>query len=237
MTRTIRTLLVICVLCTPFVCGCTEHQPQYGTENQLFLPGRQRQVWAVAPAIDLSGEGVDPLLQADLLFNQLQQVRGLTVIPVNRVAEVYASLRIGQVQSEEQAAVVCDLLGCDALVVPTVTLYDPYNPPKFGASLQLFNKVPSFARPAAVDPRELARQASPQPMDSLPATANFQQAVGVYDASNGSTRQALSLYAQGRHEPVGPLGEKEYLVSMDRYCGFAYYTLIRELVYGAGARR
>ena len=67
-------------------------------------------------------------------------MHGLTVVPVNRVAEVYASLRIEKVQSAEQAAIVCDLLGCDALVVPTMTAYDPYNPPKMGASLQVFRR-------------------------------------------------------------------------------------------------
>src|SRR4051794_31238392 len=93
--------------------GCAEQTPQYGVERQLGFPNRQREVWAVAPAINLSGYGsVDPFLQADLLYAQLQQVRGLTVIPVNRVAEVYATLKIEKVQSEQQAALVCELLGC-----------------------------------------------------------------------------------------------------------------------------
>jgi hypothetical protein len=234
MTRRIRTFVVIAfVSAVTLLAGCSHNEPQYGTEHQLDLPGKHQQVWAVAPAVDLSGENVDPLLQADIVFGQLQQVRGLTCIPVNRVVEVYASLRIAQIQSEDQAKVVCDLLGCDALVVPTVTLYDPYNPPKFGASLQLFEKS-SFSRVQQVDARQLSREATPGPMQSLPATGNFAQAVGMFDASNGTTRHALFLYAEGRHDPVGPLGSKEYLVSMDRYCGFAYSALIRDLVYRAG---
>src|SRR5262245_13620070 len=116
--------------------GCAEKQPHYGQERQTFWPTPQRQVWAVAPAINLSGQTqVDPLLQADLLFQQLQQVNGITAIPVNRVVEVYASLQIERIQSEEQAMLVCNLLGCDGLLVPTVTIYDPYNPPKFGAAV------------------------------------------------------------------------------------------------------
>jgi hypothetical protein len=210
--------------------GCSHHEPRYGTELPVNLPAEHRQTWAVAPAIDLSGENVDPLLQADIVFGQLQQVRGLTCIPVNRVVEVYASLKIAQIQSEDQAKVVCDLLGCDALLVPTVTLYDPYDPPKFGASLQLFERS-DFTRVKQVDPRELTREATPDPMQSLPSTGDFAQAVGMFDASNGSTRHALFLYAEGRHDPTGPLGSKEYLVSMDRYCGFAYASLIRDLVY------
>jgi hypothetical protein len=233
MTRRIRLTVLLAFVALSGVLGCQHHEPQYGTETQLGMPGIRRQTWAVAPAIDLSGENVDPLLQSDIVFSQLQQVRGLTVIPVNRVIEVFESLKIAQIQSEEQAAVVCDLLGCDALVVPTVTLYDPYEPPKLGASLQLFQKSWSYAKPAAlVDPQQPETAPAPPELNqSLPANGNFLQVVGMFDAANGSTRQALWLYAEGRNDPKGPLGSKEYLVSMDRYCGFAYASLIRDLLY------
>ena len=212
--------------------GCETPAP-YGTEHQLFLPGPRRQVWAIAPAVNLSGQkAVDPILQADLLYQQLQQVHGLTVVPVNRVVEVFAGLGIEKVQSAEQAAVVCDLLGCDALVVPTVTLYDPYDPPKLGASLQVFAKPTGFVRAPNVDVRELSRAAAPVEDESLPPSANprFLQAVGVYDAANGSVRDATLEYARGRNDPVGPLGPREYLLSMDRYCGFVYNALMTDLL-------
>ncbi len=231
MTRRIRLVVMLAFVgAIQLLVGCKHDAPKYGTELQLSLPGVQRQTWAIAPTIDLSGEHVDPLLQSDIVFSQMQQVRGLTVIPVNRVIEVFTSLKIDHIQSEDQAAVVCDLLGCDALVVPTVTIYDPYNPPKLGASLQLFQKM-TYARPAAIDPQELAREATPDLQQSLPATGNFVQAVGMFDAQNGSTREALLMYTEGRHDPAGPLGSKEYLVNMDRYCGFVYSSLIRDLMY------
>src|SRR5438270_3549368 len=132
MTRNVKCALAIVVLLVVAASlpGCSGQKP-YGVETELYLPAKKRQVWAVAPVINLSGQkDVDPLLQADLVFAQLQQVHGLTVVPVNRVVEVYAGLRIEKVQTPEQAALVCDLLGCDALVVPTVTEFDPYNPPK-----------------------------------------------------------------------------------------------------------
>jgi hypothetical protein len=236
MTRRIRTFVAFAFAATLLLAGCESHAPKYGTELQLAMHGLARQTWAVAPTIDLSGENIDPLLQSDIVFDQLQQVHGLTVIPVNRVIEVFASLKISQIQSEEQAAVVCDLLGCDAIVVPTITLYDPYDPPKVGASLQLFQKSASFSRPEQVNPQELARQAAPELTQSLPATGAFVQAVGVFDAANGSTREAMYLYADGRQDPTGPLGKKEYLVDMDRYCGFAYTSLIRDLLFRMGSK-
>ena len=193
--------------------GCSllkEKPPEYGIEHQRALASERGEVWAIAPAINLSGQHeVDPILQADIAYQQLQTIKGLTVIPVNRVAEVYATLRIERVQSVEQAAVVCDLLGCDAIIVPTVTAYDPYNPPKFGASLQMFRKTPAFQRQTGIDPRALSRAAArPEVDESLPQDAPFVQAVGMYDAANGSVRDALLAYAAGRNDPVGPLGRQ-----------------------------
>jgi hypothetical protein len=226
-------LSVIIVVFMQGLHGCTRQQPEYGRENLIALPpGTKRQVWAVAPVLNLSGQReVDAFLQADLLFQQLQQVRGITAIPVNRVAEVYASLRIDQVDSPEQAQIVCELLGCDALLVGTVTVYDPYNPPKFGGSLQLFTAVDS-AMQAGVDPRELMRMAAPPedaPMLQV-KQAEVRQTVGMFDAANGSVRDDVLFYAEGRNDPMGPMGSKEYLASMDRYCGFAYHTLIDRLI-------
>lgn len=232
--------------------GCSNKQPEYGLEQPIRLPGFKRQVWAIAPAVNLSGQkAVDPLLQADLLFEQIQQVQGLTIIPVNRTVEVLASLRLEKVQSEQQAALVCDLLGCDGLIVPTITAYDPYNPPKMGASLQLFMKPPQFARQAGVNPRDLARMAAPAPDASLPGNGspangkppaaatspNVVQVVGMYDAQNGSIRAALLRYAQGRNDPQGPYSAKEYFVSMDRYSGFVYHVLMADLLDSPRLRR
>jgi hypothetical protein len=211
--------------------GCQEKVPPYGIEARLALAANKAEVWAIAPAINLSGQAeIDPLLQADIVYGQLQHVQGLTVIPVNRVAEVYSRLRIEQVQSKEQAQIVCDLLGCEALVVPTVTAYDPYNPPKLGASLQLFRRPENFSRAEQIDPRELSRAATPVANESLPQQAEFDLAVGIYDAANGSVREKLLAYAAGRNDPVGPLGAKEYFVNMERYCGFVYHELIGQLL-------
>jgi hypothetical protein len=122
--------------------------------------------------------------------------------------------------------------------VPTVTAYDPYNPPKLGASLHLFRKPGSYARPANVDPRELVRRASPPREQSVPSRqADSAQAVGVYDAANGSVREALFAYAKGRHDPLGPMGAGEYLASMDRFAGFVYHDLTDDLLRAVRSRR
>src|SRR5437762_10382314 len=214
--RSITPILTATILLS--LSACTS-KPEYGSEPSMFLPGSARQTWAVAPAVNLSGVAqADPILQADLLYTQLQQTAGLNVIPVNRVVEVLAALRIEQVQSEEQAAIICNVLGCDALLIATITAYDPYDPPRMGASLQLFRKL-NTGRTAGVDPRELVRCASPKPNELTPARSNFMQVVGMFDSANGSTRASALSYANGRSDPAGPYGPHGYLIEMDRYCG------------------
>ncbi len=209
--------------------GCV--QPEYGLERQQTFYGGQHPVWAVAPAVNLSGErNVDPILQADLVLHQLQAVNNVTVIPVNRVVQVFAALRIDKVESPEQAAVVCEQLGCDALVVPTITIYDPYDPPKLAAALQLLPRSPAGAELPRVDARQLAREATPTEDKALPRHPPFVQVVGMYDSVNGSVHQAVLAYAYGRNDPAEPMGPDVYFSDMDRYCEFVYHTLIGQLL-------
>lgn len=248
MMRSICNLICLLpVLLGLLIAGCSsnDHEDFYGTEPKLSLPGKRAQVWAVAPVINLSGErGVDPLLQADLVFHQLQAIKGLTVVPVNRVVEVYAALGISGIETEQQAAQVCQLLGADALVVTSVTVFDPYNPPKLGAAMQLFSRTGRFGSGSdAVNPHDLARSAgetpeSGEPDDgSMPRNPNLVQAVGMFDAANGSVLQQVKIYAAGRYDPQSPMGDREYLLSMDRYCGFVYHQLIADVLNSPALRR
>jgi hypothetical protein len=212
--------------------GCSQKDASYGVEKQLVLQAPP-QTWAVAPVENLSGQkGIDPLLQADLVYAQMQQVYGLTVIPVDRVVEVYTALHIEKVQTPEQASAVCDALDCDGLVVPTVTLFDPYDPPKLGATLQLFRHR-RRTDAGEIDPTDLARRAAPpaQVVPGLnPPAGGFLQSVGEFDASNGSVLQAVNQYAAGRSDPVGPMGARAYTADMDRFCSFGYHSLLRVLL-------
>jgi hypothetical protein len=221
-----RFLLLLAVL----LVGCSKTEP-YGTEQKLTFPGVRAQTWAVAPAVNLSGRrAVDALLQADLVFEEVSQITGVTAVPVNRVAEVYASLNIATVESPEEAALVCELLGVDALLVPTVTLYDPYDPPKLGASLQLFGRKPITDNAVALDTRSLSRTATVSETTVYVEPPEFVQAAGVFDATDGTTRQRLMRYAAGRNDPDGPMTERAYFMDMDAFSSFAYHALLEDLL-------
>ena len=226
--------MTVSIVAALAIVGCNSTPPPprpYGVETTLSMPASRHGVWAVAPTINLSGQRpVDPLLESDLVYTQLQAVRGLTVIPVNRVVEVYLALRIDKVQSQDQANLVCDLLGCDGLVVPTVTVFDPYDPPKLGAALQLFMKPGAYTRPVGLDAHDLTHQAAGSSTDAIPTASGLVQAVGIFDAANGSVRQAVLAFANGRYDPAGPYGSREYIVSMDGFSGFVYHELIGQLL-------
>lgn len=235
---TLFRLALVFAIASTCALGCTRKEPPYGVERRLRLPGEAQQVWAVAPAVNLSGEGgVDPLLHADLVFKQLQSVRGIRAIPVNRTVEAFVSLQIDRIETPEQAQLVCELLGADGLVVPTVTLFDPYDPPKMAAAIQLFSREGSLLRPTGRlgmdDVQAIAR--SPRDGLTLPPPeaigGEFLQEAGVFDASHGSTRDALGIYATGRNDPQGAAaGIRAYLLSMDLYAGFVYHELLHNLM-------
>ncbi|MGC4030415.1 MAG: hypothetical protein QM754_01525 [Tepidisphaeraceae bacterium] len=229
MTNAKWIAIIVLIVAACLLSGGCDADPKYGRERGLAMPGQKQKVWAVAPVVNLSGQGgVDPLLQADLVYQQLQTVAGLTVVPVDRVAQVYAAAGIDQIQSAEQAQAVMDALGCDGLVITTVTQFDPYNPPKLGAAMQLFER--DRQRLAAPDVQQMLRAPSPGPETAMQRDESFTQVVGMYDSTNGSVRDAVANYARGRHEPAGPMGVKEYFASMDRFCGFAYYSLTESLL-------
>jgi hypothetical protein len=226
MMRKIARILALVAALGMAACESNSLPPpkEYAKERPLEIPALRTEVWAVAPVINLSGQSaVDPLLQADVLYQQLQQVHGMTVVPVDRVIQTYAGLNIERVESPQQAAVVCDVLGVDALLVATVTQYDPYTPPKMAASLVLFRKPRDFHRPVN-DPQ--------QGMGHLGAikSGQIKQSVGMFDSADGTTRQALMSFAVGRSDPNGPMAEREYLLSMDSYSGFVYHQLIADLL-------
>lgn len=223
-SRTVRLGIALGLLA-----GCASSSPDYGRENMVFAPRYGPRTLAVAPAINLSGQPYpDPLLQADIVYQEMQAVRGVTVVPVNRVVQVCAGLGIRNIDSHAQAAAVCEALGADALVVPTITAFDPYDPPKMGASLQLF--VSKYRnRNGDLDVRQLSRRATEGPVQSLPGNADFIQAARLFDASSGSTRERLHGFAKGRNDPSGPLAEREFYLNMDRYSAFVWHELIDEV--------
>ena len=89
--------------------------------------------------------------------------------------------------------------------IPTITLYDPYDPPKFAGALQVFRKGKQELVPN-VDVHELSRAATPpaRRVTSAPQLAGFKQSTGMFDAANGTVLERLNNYAAAGMIPTVP---------------------------------
>jgi hypothetical protein len=193
-------------------------------------------VVAVAPLANESGtSAVDTLAVSDALVARMAEVQGLAPVPLNRTIAVMRSMRMNGVKSGAEARRLLAALGVDALVVGSVTAYDPYNPPKMGIQIGVFVRDGGkLSEPAAkdIDPFTL-QTATSDPTMNRPKTGSEEpeSVVGVYlDGVNHQVLTELQAYAVGRHDRTGPLGWRKYLVSMDLYTEFAAFTAVSRLL-------
>jgi hypothetical protein len=206
-------------------CGRTLKQPEV-----LSTPYPGVQLWAVAPFANESGvSAVDAYRVADLFTQQVQQVDGINTVPVNRVLLAMRHAGLEAVGSSADAMQLIQLLNVDALVVGTVTAWEPYPPPTMGMAVLLFAR--SGDHPGGIDPRELVRATSSDvaPGELGPPGA-IAQAAGVFDGRNNETLAWLEAFAIGRIEPDEPFGADVYLMDMELYTQFVSYRLIHDLL-------
>lgn len=208
--------------------GCNTRrltQPQFHT-----APYERAQVWAVAPFNNESGVSiVQGDRVADMFVQQLQDVRGINALPVNRVILAMRELDIPYIQSAHDASRLLSVLGADGLIVGTTTAYDPYRPMTFGAAIELH--VADHALPSVIDTRSLSRSASAHIAPGELGPRNpVAQTAGIFDARNHETLAQLQHYASGRSVPDSAFGSDIYLVRMDLYMQFASYRLLGDLL-------
>ncbi|MCH8164686.1 MAG: hypothetical protein IH889_03680 [Planctomycetes bacterium] len=215
--------------------GCTTEQ--LIQPRVLMSPYEHQQLWAVAPFANESGVStVDTTRFADLFTQQLEQVQGINSIPVNRVIFAMRQLDMRSVASPADAMELIHVLDIDAIVVGTVTAYDPYPPPTLGAAVQLYARLRSD-RSSELDPRALTRATTDVVAPGELGPPNpIAEATGVFDAINHQTLAWLEQYAAGRSEPDGSFGNDVYLVSMELYTQFVSYRLIHDLLAWERAR-
>lgn len=209
--------------------GCARPQP-LTPPLALAAPYSSRQVWAVVPFSNESGvSSVAGDRIADAFTMEIERIDGIDALPVNRVITAMRRLNLHAVNTPAQARSLLSLLGVDGLIVGTVTAYDPYQPPRFGAAIALFTDVE--AATAALDPIELTRARTEiVAPGALASDAPTAQASGVFDASHHDTLQHLDAYAAGRSEPASAFGTRIYAVRMDLYTQFAAYRLLNDLL-------
>jgi hypothetical protein len=189
-------------------------------------------LWGVAPLANESGVSfVDTSMVADQIVSRIDEVRGLSCLPLNRTIAAMRARGMKGVNSPQDARMLAETLGVDGLIVGTITAYDPYNPPKIGMKLALFARNPGVQTPE-MDPLRL--QIAYTDNDRRLATQYLTRPVAAVsehmDASNHEVQMELKRYATGRHEPDSALGWKGIMASMDLYTQFAAFVAVSRLI-------
>lgn len=200
---------VLCYLVLLILGGCTASpwvsREQGPTPNSLYA---DRVIWAVVPLRNESGSAAaNGSLMADSLANTLQTVENMDVLPVNRVIAAMQALELPYLRSPVDVMHLARTLGVDGIVVGTITAYDPYDPPKVGLQLELY-QTSQRLQSQAVDIRELMSaptgNTAPAPGEISGDIAPISTASAILDASNPVTRDRLRVFASGRggHKPT-----------------------------------
>jgi len=184
---------------------------------------------AVAPILNFSGEfDLDPIKAADLLASELSYVRGLTVLPVNRVVAYLASQGRREVESPAHALEVAEGVGADAIIVAGITEYDAYTP-VVGMVLQIY--APGGRSAPSFDPVMASRLSQPfdvtQMADPLLPTSQVQ---AVYNADHRRIREAVRRFAGPRSKDDDQLGWQRYLKVQTLYLRFCWHTAVTGLM-------
>jgi len=210
--------------------GCS-NEPKMDQPSVLDSPYPAAKLWAVAPINNESGTTlVDTVVLADKVTQSLHEVRGINIVPVNRVLAAMQKLELGGVNSVADARRLMLALGTDGLIVGTLTAWDPYEPPKIGMTIQLIARQVE-AVGGQVDPRQMTAAATGNtPGHVATYRQPVAQASGYYDAANHETLADVHTYAVGRTPLESPSGWRRYLLSMDLYSEFVSYQLTRQLL-------
>ena len=234
--------------------GCAfNREPRFVTPMTLetpYSPDRTVTVWAVAPMRNESGtSAVDPLQVSDALVAQLQQARGVQVLSLNRTLAAMRSIGLASIESQGDALRLAQELGVDAIVVGTITAYDPYDPLQLGLALALLAPAgsPIIGDPGAtstIDPYALQAVGTDfgLPMSGGAGPGPLSVVAAHYDGANHDVRFSAHRYAQGRTGSVSAMGWEAYLTSMRMFTKFACYDATARLLYQeqrrlAGAQR
>lgn len=210
-----------------------EHQTPRNTVAP-YDTSRGEVLWAVAPLRNESGVSLfEPSELTDKLIAAAEEIRGVRTVPQNRTLQAITALNMKGIASAADAKRLAEALGADAILVGTITAYDPYTP-KLGLTVGL------FARPGAMMPEAAggldARRLATATTDSAAApsgrspNAPLAMVSTHLDGKNHQVQLDLKRFATGRSPANSPLGWKRYLASMDLFGEFASYQVVSELM-------
>ena len=226
---------------SPFLAGCSMmrerdelHPP--GVVVAPYDSGTADVLWAVIPPMNESGTSyADPDKVGDAIVAAAQEIRGVRCLPMNRTLDAMRSLgMLRGIETSADAHKLAEYLGADAILVGSITAYDPYKPPVFGLALALYARPGSMAQAsqAKLDTRALTMAFTDfGTYESLSFSGEPVSVVSEHmDARNHEVQYAVRAYAKGRSDDRSALGWQIYLESMNLYTQFAAHHTIGRLI-------
>lgn len=223
--------VIVCVLVA--LPGCSTEQPALVPPAMLTAPYDSTSgdaLWAVVPVRNESGISfADTALVGDQLVAAAEEVRGVTCLPLNRTLVAMHALEMDAVDSPRKARELARALGVDAVLVATLTAWDPYDPPKIGLAMALYPV--EMQDTESFDPRALNRAVRDPTLD---VAASHDQPITtasvLLDARNHEVLLHLEDYATGRSDPASALNWRIYTASMELYTRFAAQQAVGRLL-------
>jgi hypothetical protein len=192
-------------------------------------------LWAVAPLRNEVGTSIIDVYQvSDKIVAAASQVQGVRCLPLNRTIAGMRSMNIQELSSPEEAQKLATLLGADAIIVGSITEYEPYNPPRLGLALALYSRPGLLDKGggAQIDTRQLTYQ--PTDYHYFPRSTYKDAPESVVseflDGKNHQVMMDVQGYAAGRSDPSSAMAWRRYLASMDLFCEFGAWHCVNRLL-------
>ncbi|MBL8764916.1 MAG: hypothetical protein JNM07_11665 [Phycisphaerae bacterium] len=189
-------------------------------------------IWAIAPLRNESGtSAADPLKVTDTITARVAEVRGISVVPLNRTLAAMRTLGMSGIDSPAAARRLAESMGVDAVIIGSITAYDPYDPPSLGLTLALYSRPTNLTAATIGDSRTMSAAGSEAPgRGGLSLDPPVTVVAEHLDAKNHAVLMQLKNYAEGRHDPSSALAWRRYTASMDLFCEFAAYRTVGRLL-------
>lgn len=210
--------------------GCFDVEPR---GEKLYNSVAGVRTIVVAPMMNLSAEPeVDMVEVTNAFGSELQQVQGVSVVPIGRVYQFLAANKMQTVGSPDEARELARVFQADACIVGAITEYDPYNPPRLGLAVQMYtvNPLPAGPGTPGFDPVAIERSGVPlavtDQVDDKPRDAVSR----VFDGRSVEVEKLARLYSREHLTDDSPFGWRLYLADQHAYIRLCCYGVIREMI-------
>ena len=235
-TEVIGWWLAAGIVCAGGPLGCAGPDKDALTPPQPILapyPGGEV-AWAVVPPRNESGTSdVDVLAIGDALVAGAEEIRGVRCAPLNRTIEAMRVMGLRGLSSAADAQRLAQVMRVDAVVVSSVTAWNPYKP-EIGLAVGLYARPGAMAVKSGkgLTSRDLRTQTVDGHAGREPSTGDgpLSQVSEHFDSRNHQVLADMETYGSGRVKSPSALGWRSYAATSGRFTEFAIYRTLTILM-------